>query len=875
MRPYLSRVLDVVLRRSREQRLTDEVQSHLDLLTDEFVARGMSIAEARLAARKSFGGVEQMKERYRDRRGFPMITELVQDTRYAFRLIARERWFTAATVVALSLGIGATTTMVTILYSMNVRGLPFHEAASLVGVSGENTRAQGRGMPLAIFEQWRSVSRSFEVLSAEIDSPINLGDDGLGTDQLAGTYVSFNGLALLRERPFLGRDFLPEDDRAGAAPVAIIGFRVWTERYGSDPAAVGRTVRLNGEPATIIGVMPEGFAYPIDTRIWRPLAAFPGIAQDTSRPVRLVGRLAHGVSGEQSQSELGAIVSTMTTIPDSDRTRRITVMALNETYFGKITQPVPMMLLAAVTVVLLIACSHAASLLLARSATRARELSMRSALGAGRSRLVRQLLVESVLISLLSGIVGAAIAAGFVRAFAIEISAAGLPYWTHFSFDLPLAGIIMAICLATGIAFGVLPALQQSRTSLSEVLNQFGRSGMTSPRSRRLSATLLVAELAITVVLLSAASGLVRSANVVYQADAMVDLDSLWELRMALPPVKYATAGSRREFFTSLEARLASTPLLHSAALAGGPPFNGRDSRGVLIDTSAIPEATALPQAQVVAIGPRYFDAMGLPLVRGQALEHADTGERERVALVNEHFATRFSPGADPVGRDVVLINERTPGAAPQRFRIIGIAPPLRQQQQTGHTPTVYVPFMSQLAANASLIVRGNPEQFAAVVREEVRRLDPDLPVFNLRSLALVSYYSRFTQRITSLVFSIVAVMAILLTALGLYSLTAYATAQRTHEIGVRMALGAQRSQVTWLFLKQALTQASVGLLIGMAGAVAVGFALQGLLVDVKANQPFVLAGIAAFVIAVALAAAVLPARRASRLDPVAALRQD
>ena len=875
MRTWFSRLMDIVVGRQREERLSEEVQAHLDLIADDYVAQGMSLADARLAARKSFGGVDQVKEHYRDRRGFPFVTELAQDTRYACRLMARELWFTAATVTALALGIGATTTMVTILYSMNVRGLPFHEAASLVGVTGERTRSQGLQIPLSIFEQWRSASRSFEVLSAEIDQPINLGDETRGTDQFAGTYLSFDGLALLRERPVLGRHFLPEEDRTGAAPVAIVGYRVWTERYGSDPAVVGRTVRLNGETATVVGVMPEGFAYPVDTQIWRPLASFPTIQQAAQRPIRVVGRLARGVSAEQAQAELAAILSTLTTVPDADRTRRTIVIPLNETYLGTLFQTVPMMLMAAVVVVLLIACSHAASLLLARSATRARELSMRSALGAGRARLIRQLLVESVLTALVAGVLGVAIAAVFVRAFAGEISLAGLPYWTHFSIDPALTGIVTALCVGTGVTFGALPAMQQSRTGLSEVLNQFGRSGMVSPQSRRWSSILLVGELAVTVILLSAAAALVRSANVVYEADRAVDLENLWEFRLALPPIKYPAGDAQRTFFNALEERIASAPGLQSAALASGPPFNSRDSRGVVMDGAPIPEGSSLPQTQVVSIGPRYFETLGLPLVRGSRIEDVEAASRATVALVNERFAARFSSDADPIGREVVLITERAPGAPQQRFRIVGIAPPLRQQQQNGHTPAVYIPFLSQPGANASLIVRGSPEQFAAAVREEVRRLDSDLPVFNLRSLELVSYMSRFTQRITSTVFSVVAVIAIALSALGLYSLTAYSATQRTHEVGVRMALGAQRSQVAWLFLKQTLKQVSIGLAIGTIGAVAAGFALQGVMVDVSANQPFVLAAIAGFVTLVAVVAAVVPARRAARLDPMTALRQD
>jgi len=479
------------------------------------------------------------------------------------------------------------------------------------------------------------------------------------------------------------------------------------------------------------------------------------------------------------------------------------------------------------------------------------------------------------LMALLAGVIGVAIAAGFVRAFVAEISLAGLPYWTHFSFDPALTAIITALCIATGITFGVLPAMQQSRTSLAEVLNQFGRSGMVSPRSKRLSTIMLVGELAITVVLLSAASALVRSSNVVYEADAVVDLDNLWEFRLALPAVTYPAGDAQRTFFTALEERVASAPGLESAALASQPPFNSRDYRGVVMDSAPVPDGSSLPQTQVVAIGPRYFETMGLPLVRGSRIEEVDAASRATAALVNERFAARFSGDADPIGREVVLINERVPGAPRQRFRIVGIAPPLRQQQQNGPNPAVYIPFLSQPGATASLIVRGNPQQFATIVREEVRRLDPDLPVFNLRSLALVSYMSRFIFRITSTVFSIVALMAIALSALGLYSLTAYSTTQRTHEIGVRMALGAQRSQVAWLFLRQTLRQVSIGLAIGMIGAIAAGFALQGILVDVTANQPVVLVAIAGFITLVALVAAVVPARRAARLDPVSALRRD
>ena len=875
LRVMLSRLADLLLRQTRERRLSEELQAHLDLMADHYVEQGMSRADARLHAVRAFGGVDQIKERFRDQRGFPSANGLLQDSRHALRLIARDPWFTAATVLALALGIGVSSTMATLLYSMNFRGLPFDEASALVGVSGEPTRGLGARIPYGVFEAWGSASRSFISMSAEVEATVNLGDDTQATDRFAAAFISHDGFAVLRERPHLGRDFRPDDDRAGASAVVIIGHRLWTDRYGADPSVLGRSVRANGQPATVIGVMPPGFMYPIDQQVWQPLAKRPELnAADAGlRPVRVVGRLVDGVSPAQASAELAAILSTLSTVPDADRARRTIVMPLNDTYFGSALQATPMMLMAAVLVVLLISCSHAASLFLARASARTREMSMRAALGASRIRIVRQLLVESVLMALMAGALGVALASFGVRAFANEVSSFGLPYWTRFSFDIRLASYLTLLCTATGIAFGLLPAWHLSNTNLTEVLNQGGRSGMAGPRGRRTTTTLLVGELALTVVLLASAGALGQSANAVYHADQTMDLANLWEFRLALPQPQYASADRRLALYRALDERLAAAPGLESAALASAAPFNARDSRGILM---ADETGAGDPQpARLVAIGDRYFETLGLSVVRGRRLEDLESGERATAALVNQRFVERFSHGIDPIGRQVLLIDERTPDAPPQGFTIIGIAPPLRQQVATGHTPVVYISHTVQPAPMASLIVRGRPEQFAEVLRQEVRRLDPDLPLFNLQSLERVSYLSRWIQRITSTGFSIVAIIATLLSALGLYSLTAYAATQRTQEVGVRMALGATRSQVSWLFLRQALMQATIGLVIGLAGAVAFGTLLQGVLVEVRANSPLTLAGVSALVVVVAIAASVLPARRASRLDPVAALRAD
>ncbi len=868
MRTLISRLLDLVLRRRREDRLSEEMQAHLDMLVDEHVANGLSPDDAHLAARKAFGGPDQIKEHYRDQRGFPLLNGLIQDTRYSLRLIARDRWFAAAIVAALALGIAASSTMASLLYGMNFRGLPFDQAGALVGIGGEPTRTQGRRIPFGVFETWRSTSRSFAALSAEVDTVINLGDEANATDRFAGTYVSHTAFSLLRVRPMLGRDFRADDERAGAAPAVIIGYRVWADRYGSDPAVLGRVVRTNGQAATVIGVMPDGFTYPIDQQIWRPIASLPGMEGPAAalRPVRIVGRLADGVTPERARAELSALQSTQP-VSEADRTRPTTVMPLNETYVGRVTDTAPMTLVAAVVLVLLIACSHAASLMLARSAARAREMSMRAALGASRIRIIRQLLVESVLLALIAGLIGGALAWMGARAFAAETIGFGMPYWIKFTFDVRLVLYITALSTSAGLAFGLLPALHLSRTNLNEVLNQGGRSGMSSPRARRTTAVLLVGELALTVILLASAGALVRSAEGVYRSDQALDLARLWEFRVALPEPQYASAERRLAFYRALDERLAAAPGLESAALAGSPPFNASESGEVVIDN------TAKGTVRVVAAGNRYFETLGLSLVRGVGLDNAATGASP-TALVNERFVERFLPGTDPIGREVLLSSDGE-GASPERFTIVGVAPQLRQQVASGHTPVIYVPHAARPGKVASLLVRGRPEQFADVLRQEVRRLDPDLPLFNLQSLQRVSNGSRFVPRMMSVVFSIVAVIATLLSALGLYSVTAYAAAQRTQEVGVRIALGARRSQIAWLFLKRALVPVAAGLALGLTGAMAAGSLLQAVLVDVRANNPIALLGVSALLVAVSITATLLPARRASRLDPVTALRAE
>ncbi|MGH9387337.1 MAG: ADOP family duplicated permease [Vicinamibacterales bacterium] len=871
VRVLLSRLLDVLLRRRREQRLAEEVQAHLDLLAEEYVRRGLSPADARFAARKAFGGVDQIKERYRDRRGLPSLDTLMQDTKYAVRQIARDRWVTAAAVIALSLGIGMSTMMLSVLYGMNLRALPFEDADAIVVAAGERNRTQGGRLPMPVFEAWRDGSRSFVGIAGEVDAPANLGDDNNNTDQFGGTFISHNVFSILGVRPILGRDFRPDDDHIGGPLAVIIGHRVWTDRYGSALSVIGRAVKVNGEPAVVIGVMPEGFMYPVETQIWRPLSSLPAppTGQET---VRVLAKLKDGVSAEQARDELAAIASTLDTVPEADRRRRTQVVPLNEAYFGATLQPVPLMMLVAVFVVLVIGCSHAANLLLTRSAARSREISLKAALGAGRGRIVRQLLLESVLMAMLAGAAGFAIAYVGVQRIAAEVQGFGMPYWARFTFDLRLFSFFAMICLGTGVVFGLVPAWHTSRANLSELLNQAGRSGSITRRTR-LTSTLLVAELALTLILLSTAFLLVKSAGVVYRDDNTMDVASLWQFRVSLPQPRYASLESRQQFYQQLDAHLRAASGFESAAIGSAPPFARSDAAPILMDT--VSDVAQARSSRVVSIGLRYFETLGLRLRRGTSLDELDPARRSASALVNQRFVETFSKDAEPIGRRVGLVNERDPKAAPEWFTISGIAPSIRHSPASGQQPVVYLPHEVRASASGTIVIRGNPAAFAEVVRQEVRRIDPDLPVYSLLSLARLSEMSRWIPRITSTVMSILAVIAVVLSALGLYAITAYHASQRTKEVGVRMALGSRASQVSWLFLKSALMQLAIGLAIGIPGALAAGQLIQGALIQTSASDPFTIASVSGLLIVIAVAASLLPARKASRLDPVVALRQD
>lgn len=805
-----------------------------------------------------------------------MLDTLTQDLRFALRFTRRNVWSRATVVVVLALGLGVSATMLTIVYGMHFRSLPFAGASRIMAVRGEVNRQQGDRIPHSLFEAWRGTTRAFTSMAGYSGAVVTLSDERHPADQVAATFISHTGFALLGVRPMLGREFLPADEVVGAPAVVMLSHRLWTSRYDSRPSIIGTVVRVAGLPAVVVGVMPEGFTFPTAAQVWQPLSSMPAMSTDppAERLVDVVGRLHVGYTRQQAREELAAIASTLDTLPDADRRRASSVIPLNESYVGRATDPAPLMILLASATVLLISCAHGANLLLVQSAARAGEMSLRTALGATRVRIVRQLLTETLLVALAAGAAGLAVASVGAQWFAQETSDFGLPYWTRFGVDGWLFGCVALVSVITGVAFGLAPALHLSRSQPGAIPTHIGGTTTRGRDARRLTGVLLVGQLALTVTLLATAGLLVRSARALHRVDHTIDVSNLWELRMSLPQPAYASKEQREQLYERLEDLLASGPVIGSATLASVAPFLSAPSIPVLMNADRLPDIARAPTAGVVAIGPRYFETLGLSLIRGASFDAAGAAASEG-ALVNERFVSVFSPDQDPLGRRVALSSTSEPDRSPQWLTIIGIAPPVRQGPARDQQPVVYVPFLTRAQATASIIIRGAPEHFAERLRQEVRRIDADLPLHGLQSLARLSEKSRWIQRISSTLFSVFAAVALVLSGLGLYAMTAHVVAQRTKEIAIRMAVGARTREISWLFLRRALVHLVIGLSLGLAGAVAAGTVVRGILVQTSPADPLTLAAVVLGLTVVTITATAAPARRAARADPMVTLRQD
>ena len=863
-------------RAERERQLDAELRYHVERRVDDLVQGGLSAREARRAVRLEFGGLDQVKEQCRDARGTRWIEDAATDLPYAARLLATRRSFTLVAALVLALGIGVNAMFLTLVEMICIRGLPIDRADRVMFVRDAGSRVSG--LSYADFEAVRGAAPAFSGLAAFAGASMAISDEGRAADRVSGAYVSAGAFGLVGEPPIAGRDFRAEDDRPGAPAVVIIGSRVWRGRYESDPAVVGRTIRVNGVPSVVIGVMRERFRFPTNADVWLPLALMPGLATEPgrARTLGVFGRLLDEATAAEARDQVAAVAARLERdSPDTNTGVRLTVQPINERYNGDITNPAWLAFVTAGGLVLLIACANVANLLLMRSTERSREIAMRASLGATRQRVVRQLLAESALLAIVGGALGIGLGVAGLRLIASFVPPDALPYWMDFTMDMRVLGTLAAICLATSFIFGLVPAFHLARTDVYGVLKDGSRAAGSGMRRRAWGAIFLTGQVALALLLLTQLALSVDLSLEQGRRDPPIDMPHLLTMSVALPAATYRTPDERAAFDDRLDQSVRAIGAVSSVAIASALPFGGGAPRQLAIE--GVPDGPDGPATVwTLGIGSGYFETLGLSLVHGRALGDRDGTPGYESVIVNQRFAELFFPDADPLGRRIRLTAAGETARSPW-LTIVGVSPTVRQRLLPDPDPVVYLPYPASPPASAFVLIRGRreAESMAPSLREVVRRLDPDLPLYAITTLEQAVEDLRWNSRLSSLLISIITCIAVGLAAVGLYTVTSHAVAARTQELGVRMALGAGPRHLGWLVLRRATAQLGAGLFVGALCALA----WEGLFASGSPSgildDPGRLVAAATVLVLVAATACLVPLSRVTRLDPVVALRHE
>jgi putative ABC transport system permease protein len=810
------------------------------------------------------------------------MSGLSQDVRYALRTLGKNRGFALVAVLTLALGMGANTAIFSVVDSVLLQKLPFRNSSQLVAVRESTAHDEGLAISVPNFADYRAQQHTFQDLSLWIAQSVNL----TGTEQpdrLIGSFSSSNLFSLLGVEALNGRTFLPGEDAPGAAPVALVSYGTWKNRFAGDPDLVGKQLTLNGVAYSVIGILPPSFHFPFgDFDVWMTIQHYPNYrpASRSAKDQLLLGRIKDGVTLQAAMSDLDLVAQRLAAAYPADNAGiRISLKRLKDLQTQSI-RPALLILLGAVALILLIACANVANLLLARGTSRQRELAVRSALGANRRRLVRQLIAESLVLSVAGGCVGILMA--FVALQALpKLNPNALPVRVSAHLDLRVLGFAAAISLLSGLLFGVLPALQLSKSGLTQFLSAGDRS-VGGIRHAWLRGAFVAAQLGISVVVLIGAGLLVRSFQSLLHSNPGFAAGNLLTMEYRLPLNKYPTTESQWNFHKQMLERVQQVPGVTSAAIVQALPFSGnRGEVQFLLPEMASPVKGQEPQAFSNLVTPEFFSTMGIPLLRGRDFTEEDKVNSPAVVVISQAMAQKYWPNQDPIGKEIRFPNPDLAagmGGGPHQATVIGVVGDIKQiETRDAFQPYIYFPYAQVTGIFGSLAVRTalEPMSLSRAVKEAVWSVDKDQPVWKIRTMHSMMANDVAADQLVMALMSGFSVLALVLTAFGIYGVVSYSVGQRIREIGVRIALGATPSRVMRLVLAQSLGFALAGVALGLAGALAATRLLKQLLFGVGTTDPLTFSAVLGVMAAVTLLSVFFPARKATKVDPMVALRYE
>ncbi|HZV87375.1 MAG TPA: ABC transporter permease [Candidatus Binatus sp.] len=861
--------------------LDEDIREHIARETQDNIERGMSPEDARHAAMRKFGNVTQVMEETREVWSVVWLNQLLADIRFGLRMLRKNPGFTAVAVLTLALGIGANAAVFSVVYAVLLRPLPYKDPSSLI-VLNETTPMVGTvSVSYPNFLDWRDQSHTFSEMAAVRGVGFNLAGV-TQPENISGGAVSPNFLSMLGVRPFLGRDFDASEEKAGTPPVILLSYSLWQSHFGGDPNIVGRTIKLDDRSFTIVGVLPSNYRSLDKTDVMLPIGVW---ATDNSEDAKergsrgdlgVIGRLATGVSLTKARAEMEGIAARLATeYPASNDRFGVALQPIRDAFVSDI-RPAILVLFGAVMFVLLIACANVANLFLVRGASRTKEVALRIALGASRGRIISQMLTESFVLAVLGGVLGLALAVAGIGGMSRLIPADMLSGATV---NLNGAVLLFAACVVAlaSFIFGLAPALHSTKPDVQSELKEGGRSGSAGAGQSQLRAALATAEISLALILLVGAGLMMKSLYRLLAVDPGFRPDRVLKLEMDLRTQQYSKDPAVLNFWQQVLEKVRVLPGVEAAAVGTAVPLTDSHGRAdVTMEGMTAPAPGNYPHPDVHIISPGFVETLGIPLLRGRTFTDADDEKAPLVGMINAMTAKRFFPKEDPIGKRFMFGHPSTD--PPKWYTIVGVVGDTRLYGLANPARLeVYVPFRQNPRSYMALVVKSgaDPAALTSAIREAVQSIDKDQPLFAISTMKELVSNSVATRRMTLVLLGLFSGLALVLGAIGIYGVISYSVAQRTHEIGIRMALGAPRRDVFRLVVGQGLELAGIGIAIGIAGALGLARLMSSLLYGISATDFETFAGVSILLALVALLACFIPAQRAMRVDPTVALRYE